>query len=120
MEKHENRAPPDEVHGRRARLGRGLGADRFARRLLVPLAQANPVRRRLAQRRPLVALFACWREPVSGRDGHLTRFVNRAAARSDLDVLARPVVVFAGFVEGLVSHLLSDVRIVHLSARYIG
>lgn len=44
-------------------------------------------------------------EPVSRGNRHLAGMVDRAAARADLEVLARLMVILARFVERLVCHV---------------
>ena len=51
-----------------------------------------------------MTLLAGRREAVTGSDCYLPGIPHRAAARSDLDVFARSMVILAGLVEGFVAH----------------
>lgn len=44
-------------------------------------------------------------EPVARGDRHLAGMVDRAAARADLEVLARPMVILARFEKRFICHV---------------
>lgn len=70
-----------------------------------------------------MTLFARRWEPVARGDRHLAGMVDRAATRTDLEVLARPMVVLARFEKRFVchvAHLLSPALIAYHDKRPCG